>query len=350
MVTKIIDVASKGGLARAQSLSASKRSEIAANAAARRWGTPRALRAATIKIADIELECAVLDDEGNTRVISETRFMAALGMYRSGALSNRRAKAEGGSAKEPLFLAYKNLKPFIQKHLGPEHFEPIPYVTPEGGLATTGIRATVLPKICEVWIDADRAGVLGHRQELIAAKADVLFRGFAHVGLIALIDEATGFQDDRARDALAQILEAFVAKELQPWVKTFPIDYYKEMCRLRSVPYSPSMKLPQYFGHLTNDVVYARLAPRVLEEIQGKNPVVKTATSKKGYRKNKNFQWLTEDIGSPKLNQHLSNVVVLMKASPDGGWDTFKTLIDKALPTYSDLPLIRMIEDGEEGQ
>src|SRR5262249_9203497 len=155
-----------------------------------------------------------------------------MGMYRSGALSKRRARPEGGRAREPLFLAYKNLKPFVDRHLSPEHFEPVQYITPEGSMATTGIRAEVLPKVCGVWIDADREGKLGHRQRLIAGKADALFRGFAHVGLIALIDEATGWQADRARDDLAKILEAFVTKELRKWVSTFPADYYRELFRL----------------------------------------------------------------------------------------------------------------------
>lgn len=37
-----------------------------------------------------------------------------------------------------------------------------------------------------------------------------------------------GDQDLRARDALAKILEAFVAKEIRKWVKTFPVEFYKE--------------------------------------------------------------------------------------------------------------------------
>ena len=46
-------------------------------------------------------------------------------------------------------------------------------------------------------------------------------RSLAKVGIVALVDEVTGYQDARAKDALAKFFEAFVAKELQPWVKTF---------------------------------------------------------------------------------------------------------------------------------
>jgi hypothetical protein len=56
-----------------------------------------------------------------------------------------------------------------------------------------------------------------------------LLRAFARVGIVALVDEATGFQDIRARDDLHKILEAYIAKELLPWTKRFPNEFYKEI-------------------------------------------------------------------------------------------------------------------------
>jgi hypothetical protein len=46
----------------------------------------------------------------------------------------------------------------------------------------------------------------------IAAKCEILVRGFARMGIHRACDEATGFQRDRAKNALAKILEDFVAK------------------------------------------------------------------------------------------------------------------------------------------
>ena len=332
----------KGGKARKVKLSPERRAEIARAAAAGRWAMPRALRTAPLCIGDLEIECAVLDDEGNTRVISETRFMAAMGMYRSGALSTRRASRDSG-AREPLFLAYKNLKPFIAKHLSQEH-KTIQYVTPEGRVATSGIPAEVLPKICEVWIDADRAGVLGPRQKLIAAKADVLFRGFAHVGLVALIDEATGFQHEREKDALAKILEAFVQKELRKWVSTFPTEFYRELFRLRGwqFPNLPTeqQKRPILVGKITNDVVYARLAPGVREALHRLTP-----RNERGRLKSKLFQRLTEDTGHPKLREHLAKVVTVMQLSSD--WPTFMGNMNRLMPRYRDTPLFDLLDEKE---
>ena len=138
---------------------------------------------------------------------------------------------------------------------------------------------------------------------------------------------ATGYQDERARDALARILEAFIAKELRPWVRTFPAEFYKEMFRLRNIPYREDVKRPQYIGVLTNDLVYSRLAPGVLDELRRLTP-----RDEKGRLKTHLHRRLTDDIGNPKLLQHLSAVTALMKASDT--WDGFKPMVDRALPKY----------------
>jgi hypothetical protein len=207
-----------------------------------------------------------------------------------------------------------------------------------------GLPATIIPKICEVWIDADRADVLGPRQKQIAAQADILLRGFAQVGIIALIDEATGFQDQRSQAALAKVLEQFVAKEYRKWTRTFPLDYFKEMCRLRNVtfPEKPPFRLPRYFGHLTNDLIYDRLAPGVLAELRRKNPTVAP-----GQRKHKHFQWLTENIGDPRLREHLWKVIGIMQVFKT--WEPFHEAIDRILPRFSTRPLLVIAEKEPAG-
>jgi hypothetical protein len=161
----------------------------------------------------------------------------------------------------------------------------------------------------------------------IAAKCGILVRGFARVGIIALVDEATGYQRDRAKDALAQILDAFIAKELQEWVRTFPTDFYQEMFRLRGMTFpTETLQKPRYFGLLTNDIVYDRLAPGVLAELKKVNPKDEVT----GRRKRKHFQWLTNNVGYPKLREHLGAVIATMKLSVD--WHDFKGKLDKNYP------------------
>jgi hypothetical protein len=328
--------ASKGGKARAASLSKEERKSIAVVAAQARWGKelPVAQHEGVLQFGDdMELPCAVLSDE--TRVLTETTFMKALGIYRSGALSVRRPSKQEGRARIPLSLAFKNLKPFIDKHLGDVHMQPLVFRTKSGNVAAGGIPATMIPTICEIWIDADRAGVLGPRQKIIAAKADILFRGLAHTGIIALVDEATGFQEARDRDALAKFLNTYIAKELRQWVSTFPRSFFQEICRLKDVPFPEDMRLPQYFGHIVNDLVYDRLAPGVKEELRQRNPIV----GAKGRRRHKHFQWLTENIGNPQLLHHLGILEGLARGFPNGGYDAFHEVVNRVLPNHFSLPL-----------
>src|SRR5207248_2037681 len=171
----------------------------------------------------------------------------------------------------PGFLSANNINPFISDDLR-RSWNPIPFRLPKGsggykGNIAFGYPAELLPKVCDVFLDAEETDALTGGQKHIAVQAKILMRGLAHVGIVALVDEATGYQDERARDALAKILEAFIAKELRPWVRTFPTEFYKEMFRLRKIPYREDVKRPQYIGVLTNDLVYSRLAPGVLDEL-----------------------------------------------------------------------------------
>ena len=117
-------------------------------------------------------------------------------------------------------------------------------------------------------------------------------------------------------------------------MKTFPAEFYKEMFRLRKWAFSESSGArPALVGHLTNDLVYRRLAPGVLEELRRLTP-----RDDKGRLKAHLHRRLTEDIGHPRLREHLAAVVALMKACTN--WDQFMRAMDRALPIYGKtLPL-----------
>lgn len=197
-----------------------------------------------------------------------------------------------------------------------------------GNIVVRGYEASILPKACEVWLMARDAGVLQPSQMPKAQKAEILIRALAHIGIIALVDEATGYQERREKDALAKIFEAFVAKELQPWVKTFPTEYYKELCRLYGVKYPPlrNNQFPQFFGHVTNDAVYSRLAPEILPELK--------KAANKQEKKAKLHQFLTNDVGHPKLREHLSSIVTILKLSKDK--EDFKRMLNIAHPRLNE--------------
>ncbi len=268
-----------------------------------------------MKIGGVEIPCYVLEDE--TRVLSQRGLVGGLDMSRGSA---------AGGDRLGKFASGKNIEPFISKDLLAAIENPIKFRHPGGGGVAFGYPATILADICEAVLAARKAGALQKQQLHIAERCEILVRGFARVGIIALVDEATGFQRDRTDNALAKILEAFIAKELQPYVPTFPSDFYQEMFRLRGLEYpKDSVKRPQYFGVLTNDIVYKRLAPGVLEELRRVTPRLGS-----GRLANKLFQRLTTNRGYPKLREHLGAVVTMMQLSTN--WHDFIAKLDRLRP------------------
>ena len=308
---------SKGGKARADSLTPEKRKEIAATAAAARWSLKKATHEGDLPIVGTTIHCAVLED--GRRVLTQSDLMRVLGRARQ---AKGRAYYDG-DVNLPVFLNAKNLTPFIEKEL---------YVTssqiefkPMKGTKAFGYPAEILPKICEVFLRARDAGTLTKSQAHIAKQADILMRGLALVGIVALVDEATGYQKDRATKALAEILEKFISKELVTWARTFPLEFYQQIFRLRNWKFEPeNMQSPRVLGKYTNNIVYARLAPGVLVELKKKNPV------QDGRRKHKHFQWLTGEIGHPKLLAHFEGLKIIMRDSET--WDEFLGKLDRHYP------------------
>ena len=268
-------------------------------------------------IGNIKIECYVLEDE--TRVLSRGGFQGALGRHRT---SRRHQPPDGVNL--PAFLAAGNINKFIPSDLATAS-TPVKFKAPARGPVAHGYRAELLPQVCEVYLKAQDAGVLLHSQRHIAERAQLLIRGLATVGIIALVDEVTGYQRIREQRALATILEKFIADELQPWTKTFPYEFYKQIFRLKGWPGPHGAKKPSVIGRYTNDFVYDRLAPGVLDELRRLTP-----KTPKGYRRNKFFQWFTPDFGHPKLKEHLSAVIALMRAAPN--WTVFKRSLSRALP------------------
>jgi len=137
-------------------------------------------------------------------------------------------------------------------------------------------------------------------------------------------------------------LEKYLRREFAAWAKTFPDEFYKEIFRLKGWVYNPNtIKRPSVIGRYTNDIVYTRLAPNILEELQNRNPVLEG-----GYRKVKHHQFLTEDIGHAALAQHLFAVIALMRAS--GTWDRFYQNLQRAFPKYGDQISFDILLDNEE--
>jgi len=317
---------SMGGEARNKALSAEQRSEIARAAAVARHEKESNLPKAThgspdhpLRIGSHEIPCYVLDN--GKRVITQSGVLIALDMSPGTA-------TKGGGDRIANFVNTKSINPFASNTLLEMIKDPIKFRA-QAGMAY-GYDATILPELCEAVLKARNSEKgLNHQQRHIAEQAEMLLMAFAKVGIIALVDEATGFQYDRPRRDLEEQLKKFLSESLRQWVRTFPTDYFKHLCRLRGVDLRPDMKLPQYFGGLTNNLIYRRIAPGLLKKL-------KERREERGSRSNKLHSWLSEDIGLRGVLVHLGTVVGLMKINSD--YKTFERQLDQIAPIYPETP------------
>ena len=253
-----------------------------------RWGSganallPRETHTGVIRVGDELIQCSVLDN--GMRVFSTRAIARTMGSKGKGGRVKR--EADSGAQMLPTFLSSESLKDFISRDLMVPLVSPVQYHPKHGGRTAFGYEASLLPKICGVILDADKAGAL--KADGMAQTANTLIRAFAQVGVVALIDEATGYQEERAKDELAKILEAYVQPEYRQWTRTFPEEFFKQIYRVHGWAYKPgTAKRTPLVGHLINKYVYGQLPPGVLEELRKVNPITEA-----GYRKRKHFQLL----------------------------------------------------------
>lgn len=327
-------LASKGGRARAEALTKEERSGSARKAAMARWANapskyPRETHTGILFENDLKIPCGNLDN--GMRVLSYRGIGRAFGSRKTGT-----DQTGTGAPQLPPFLAAKNLTPFISADLAVRLTAPVLYlhkhiIGGEGGRGSVayGYDATLLPEICTVILRAQQQGLLRSNQQHLVVAASALLTGLAKTGIIALVDEATGYQADRAKDELQRILQAYVVEEMRPWIAMFPNDFFRQIYRLQGWTYKEGCaKRPGYIGTLINEWVYGRLPPPVLPELRRRNPSVD------GRRKHKHHQFLTEETGIPHLDKQIAVVTALLRGSRD--IDMFNEMLKRALPKPGD--------------
>ncbi|MEL7480091.1 MAG: P63C domain-containing protein [Pseudomonadota bacterium] len=324
------DARSKGGQIRAAKLSPERRSEIAKRAAEARWTAdlPEADFEGEFRIGDKVVSAAVLRD--GSRIITQATFLRALGRSRS-------PKAGTGVLSTvdelPFFLQAKALKPFINNDVEVST-KPVFYRTKSGGKGV-GYNASAIGSVVDVYLGyrdhcVESKGAIPIRYQKMIAAAEIIRKALSEVGLIALIDEATGYQAVRNRFALQEVLDAVLAKELAAWAKRFPDEFYKQIFRLRGWEWrGRQVNPPQVVGHYTNNFIYDRITPGLRQELESRMPKTET-----GSRRGRLHQLFSDDIGHPMLAQHVHMVTMFMKAA--GSWDEFVTNLDKVAPRLGD--------------
>lgn len=300
----------KGGRARASVLTPEERSEIARKAVQARWAKagklkkpnesipakteeekpphaednlPFSMFRGTLKIGDMDMECHVLSD--GRRVFTQREIVRVLTAGRD----------SGNLAEE---IKGNPLIPNVDA-LG----EIIRFKVPGTQFVAFGREATVLIELCERYLQARDFDQLRGKQKRIALQAGIIVRACAKIGIIALVDEATGYQKVRAQNALRLKLQAFISEELQEWARKFPPEFWFELARLEGVKYSPRNR-PLRWGKYIMAFVYDAIDKDVGKELRRKNP--------SPHYKDNLHQWLTE-FGKEKLIGQIQSVITIMK-------------------------------------
>lgn len=311
--------AAKGGKARASTLTPEERQEIARRAAQARWekmgkakeksvsdeqGTiaqvlepevhgpqvteemPFSMFPGTVKFGDMDIECHVLND--GRRVFTQGEVVRVL---------------TGGTESSNL-TRYLSRNPLIGNDFS---VGPIPFRIPSNPTVAIGSEATLLVEICERYLDARAQGLLKRSQLPLAAQAEIVVRACAKVGVIALIDEATGYQQVRARNALQLKLQAFIADDMQEWARMFPEEFWLELARLEGVHYSPRSR-PLRWGKYVMMFVYDAIDADVGRWLRENNPDPHFLQN--------HHQWFKK-YGREKVHDQIIQVIAVMKLCRD---------------------------------
>lgn len=131
---------------------------------------------------------------------------------------------------------------------------------------------------------------------IIGIKASGFLQASAKTGIVALVDEATGYQFDRPIDALQLKMKLFLEEEMRKWEKTFPDQLWIEFGRLTSWKGTLHQR-PKYWGKLVMELIYGYLDPDVAKWLKENAP--KPIGSLSYHR------WLTEQYGLKKLVEHI---------------------------------------------
>lgn len=265
-------------------------------------------------LGNLEIPCYVLED--GTRVFSGRGIQKALGAN---------PKSSGTWLKK--FINDSSLTEYLNPGVIDQINSPIKFERPGAGgsqSATFGYEVTLLIDICDSILEAQKSRT--NISDIIYQNAQIIIRSVAKVGIIALVDEVTGYQYDREKDALQIILKAYVNEELLKWQKMFPDMFYYEIFRLNSWDFTVSgiKRRPGVIGRWTNELIYKQLPKGILEELKSKTP-----KSNEGNYTARFFQSLTPDIGHPALSAQIYKVIGLMSIS--NNWNEFKSHFNKMI-------------------
>ncbi|MFU5477209.1 P63C domain-containing protein [Pseudomonas aeruginosa] len=293
---KVIKGKAKGGKARAESMTQERRKAIAKAAAEARWAKkdepalpdepPFAQWRGSISLGGEPVDCYVLNT--GKRVIALRAVVKSI------------ADADSGDLAK--FIGVSSMKPFINKDL--VLAEILEFSIPGTQFKGGGVATETFEMILRAYVRAlhEAPETLTDRQKSIAVKCAIISAGLIRTGLDALVDEATGYQYERAEDALQVKLRAFIADELREWEKTFPDELWAEFGRLTNWA-GPLHSRPKWWGKLVIELIYDTLDPDVAKYLRENKPPAGTHWHRQ----------LTADVGARQLVSRCFEVIGMAK-------------------------------------
>ncbi|MEE0649138.1 P63C domain-containing protein [[Clostridium] scindens] len=249
--------------------------------------SPFAKYSGSLSLGDKPVDCYVLDDKN--RVISMRATVKAI------------ANDDNGDLLK--YVGVKSLQPYIDSAGISSRF--VEFTIPGNPNKAKGITAETFLDICSAYVSALTSGApLTEKQRGIAINCSILLSACAKTGLIALIDEATGYQYEREEDALQVKIRAFISEELRAWEKTFPDELWEEFGRLTHWQGSLQQR-PKYWGKLVLELIYDAMDPDVAKYLKENKPKPRHGLNY--------HQWLSEDLGVKALTTHLNQVIGIAK-------------------------------------
>jgi P63C domain len=258
--------------------------------------TRKAWGSGPLNIGGSIIDCYVLED--GTPILNKAKMMKAIGR-----------QWKGSSRTEmPVFVGAVNIQPYIKQELI-EKLKGIDFYY--GGRLLNGYHAEILPEICNVYLDARRAGILTGNQEPIAQACEILLTSFAKVGITALIYEQLGFEKFKHPEAFRMLIESYLSEEIRKWSKEFPDELFIQMDRIYGNEKTTSRNRPQYYALFIRKYIYKPIEKGlVLGRLDEKVPV-----TERGYRKNRLHSALSTEIGLPAIKSQIWQVLGVLKSS-----------------------------------
>lgn len=323
-------IQSKGGEARAKSLTTEQRREIAVQAARTRWAKindpsilPTASHRGPLTVGEMTVDAYRLKD--GRRVISKKGMADILGLQSTGGNAFLRSMTRPGIRSEIPDLTWEKIEnPIFFKTVEPD-------LKTETGLTADGYEADTLVDCCKAIVSAYHNKKLHGKQYFLYVRAEVIIRAAAKLGITALVDAAVNYVPDNRRGEYQALFEKFILDECREWEKEFPRKYLEMIYGIYGLKQvnPDTTRTPRFFGNFTRKYIYAPLAHSkgaILEELDKKNPVVYT----NGGRKFRMHSFLSEEIGLPALRQHLWQVIGIGSISKNK--DQFEKNFYKAFP------------------